>query len=112
MAVRVNIALTAAWGPCLTSAREPSPPLPQTIDIAFVDDTLNEPDEFFTVTLSSPSGATLNVAASAVTITILENDVSGSSCSVVCASRVWVCICMPPVGNVSMETLSQLRENT
>ena len=60
------------------------PCLPQTISITIVDDTLIEPREVFTVTLSSPSGATLNAAASTGTVTIIDNDVSGSFNSVVC----------------------------
>ena len=55
------------------------PSLPQTIPVTIVDDTLIEPSEDFTVTLSSPSGATLNGAARTATVTILDNDVSGDS---------------------------------
>ena len=54
------------------------PCLPQTISIPIVDDTLVEPREVFTVTLSSPSGAMLSPTFSTATVTIIDNDVSGS----------------------------------
>ena len=48
----------------------------KTIPITIVDDDLIEPSEDFIVTLSSPTGATLDPATSSATVTIL--DVSGS----------------------------------
>ena len=76
MATCMKTALTAAW--VLSNARDPPPPLPQSISIPIVDDTLYEPREDFTVTLSNPNGAELDYAASTGTVTILNNDVSGS----------------------------------
>ena len=45
----------------------------QTVSVAIVEDSVYEPDETFTVTLSRPSNATLGSPASA-TVTIRDND--------------------------------------
>ena len=52
----------------------------KTIDIAITDDALDESDETFTVTLSSPSNAELGVAKT-TTVTIADNDVRGVAIS-------------------------------
>ena len=68
--------------------------LQQTITITIVDDTLTETNEAFTVTLSNPTGATLDAAATSATVTILANDVS-----VFCAKELshhHHCSCAPP----------------
>ena len=74
-------------GTTLQAAHSPPPPLQQAISIPLpiVDDTLNEPNKTFTVDLAIPTGALLNRAASTVTITILDDDVSHSCDSAVCA---------------------------
>ena len=64
--------------PDLRTASSTSPCLPQTISIPIVDDTLVEPREVFYVDLFSPSGAMLVPTASTATVTIMDNDVSGS----------------------------------
>ena len=73
----MKTALTEAWHPPLTNARDPPSPLQQTILITIVDDTVPEPSKTFNVTLSSPSRATLNPFASTATVTISDDDVSG-----------------------------------
>jgi hypothetical protein len=56
---------TLTFAPGATSA---------TFTVPILDDTADEPDVLFTVTLSSPSGATLGSPASA-TVTILDDEV-------------------------------------
>ena len=45
-----------------------------TIAVTIVDDAIDEPDETFTVTLSSPSGAAISSIGGTATVTILDND--------------------------------------
>ena len=71
-------ALTAARGPSKMPAHGRPPLLQQTINITIVDDTLIESSEVFNVTLSNPSGAQLDPAASTATVTILDDEVSSS----------------------------------
>jgi len=52
----------------------PAGQLTGTIDVALLDDTADEPDETFTVTLSTPTGATLAAGQEVGTGTILDND--------------------------------------
>ncbi len=51
----------------------------QTITIPVVNDTIQEGDETFTVTLTNPTGTAVSLGAPAVaTVTIADNDVAGS----------------------------------
>lgn len=49
-----------------------SDPLSQSIAVTITDDTLDEPDETFLITLNNPSG--VNITTGQVTATILDND--------------------------------------
>ena len=60
---------TAASGTLTFAAGDAS----KTISVSVTDDSIDEPDETFTVSLSSPSNATLGSTASS-TVTITDND--------------------------------------
>src|SRR5260370_18381528 len=60
---------TATWAAGDASAK--------TFSIAIVDDSYAEGPETFTISLNSPSGATLG-AQSTATVTIIDNDVSNA----------------------------------
>ena len=45
-----------------------------TVAVTVVDDAIDEPDETFTVTLSTPSGAAISSTGGSATVTILDND--------------------------------------
>src|SRR6185295_20146084 len=58
---------------------------PKTITIPITNDTTVEPDETFTVTLASPTGATLGAPALA-TITIVNDDAATGTLALTASS--------------------------
>lgn len=77
----------------------------QNVSIGIVADNLSEPDESFTVVLSSPTGAVLNASTSTSNITIIGDvrkstprDAAGGSCVgfrflAVKSAQVASCLC-------------------
>ncbi|MCY3667679.1 MAG: putative Ig domain-containing protein [Gemmatimonadetes bacterium] len=74
---------TAAAGTLTFTAGEMS----KTVSVVTLDDSIDEPDETFTLTLSSPSGATLSPTDATTTGTIRDDEAS-PSLSVAAASSV------------------------